>query len=38
LVIGNLAKDDMLTIKPAGDNSGDEELRAVAIEATVSCD
>lgn len=31
LLISDLAEDDMLAIEPAGDNGGDEELRAVAI-------
>jgi hypothetical protein len=38
LVISNLTKDDMLAIEPAGDNSGNEELRAVAVGTIVSCD
>ena len=31
LLIGNLAKDDVLAIEPAGDDGGDEELRTVAM-------
>jgi hypothetical protein len=31
LLVRNLAEDDVLAIEPAGDNSGDEELGAVAI-------
>jgi hypothetical protein len=31
LLISNLTEDDMLAIEPAGDNGGDEELRAVAV-------
>jgi hypothetical protein len=38
LIISNLTKDDMLAIEPAGDDSGDEELRAVAVGTIVSCD
>jgi hypothetical protein len=34
LLISNLAEDDMLAIEPAGDNSGDEELGAVAVETS----
>jgi hypothetical protein len=30
LLISNLTEDDVLTIEPAGDNGGDEELRTVA--------
>ena len=30
LLISDLAEDDVLTIEPAGDNGGDEKLRAVA--------
>jgi len=33
--IGDLAKDDVLSVQPAGDNSGDEELRAVCVGAGV---
>jgi hypothetical protein len=29
-LVGNLAEDDVAAIEPAGDNGGDEELRAVA--------
>ena len=29
-VISDLAEDDVLSIKPGGDNGGNEELRAVA--------
>jgi len=32
IAVGNLAKDDMLAIEPRGDNGGDEELGAVAME------
>jgi len=31
VAVGNLAKDDMLAIKPRCDNGGDEELGAVAM-------
>lgn len=31
LIVGNLTKDDVLAIKPRGYNSGDEELRAIAV-------
>ena len=31
LVVGNLAKDNVAAIEPRGNNSGDEELRTVAI-------
>jgi hypothetical protein len=31
LLISNLTEDDVLAIEPAGDNGGDEELRAVAV-------
>jgi hypothetical protein len=30
LLISDLAEDDVLTIEPAGDNGGDEELGTVA--------
>ena len=30
LLVSNLAEDDVLAIEPAGDDSGNEELRAVA--------
>ena len=30
LLVGDLAEDDVLAIEPAGDDGGDEELRAVA--------
>lgn len=30
LVVSDLAEDNVLSIKPGGDNGGDEELRAVA--------
>jgi hypothetical protein len=33
-LISNLTEDDVLAIEPAGDNGGDEELRAVAINRT----
>lgn len=36
LLISNLAEDDVLAIEPAGDDGGDEELRAVAGENNVS--
>jgi len=36
LLISHLAEDDMLAIEPAGDNSSDEELRAIAVEGIVS--
>lgn len=36
VVIGNLAEDDVLAIEPAGDDGGDEELRAVAASLSVS--
>lgn len=32
LLVSNLAEDDVATIKPRGDDGGDEELRAVAAE------
>ena len=35
LLIGDLAKDDVLAIEPAGFFCGDEELGAVAIEGNV---
>ena len=31
LLVSNLAEDDVLAIEPAGDNGGNEELRAVAV-------
>lgn len=31
LVVTDLTENDVLSIEPAGDDSGDEELRAVAI-------
>jgi hypothetical protein len=31
LLVGNLAENDVLAIEPRGDDSGDEELRAVAV-------
>jgi hypothetical protein len=31
LLVSNLTEDDVLAIEPAGDNGGDEELRAVAV-------
>ena len=31
LLIGDLAENDVLAIEPRGDDSGDEELRAVAV-------
>lgn len=34
LLISNLAEDDVLAIEPAGYHSGNEELRAVAIETS----
>ena len=37
LVIGNLAEDDVLAIQPAGDNGGDEELGAVAVDCVSVC-
>lgn len=30
LLVGNLSKDDVLAIQPAGDDGGDKELGAVA--------
>jgi len=33
--ISDLAKDDVLSVQPTGDNSGDEELRAVCVGAGV---
>jgi len=30
IALGNAAKDDVLAIKPGGDDSGDKKLRAVA--------
>ena len=36
LLIRHLAEDDMLSIEPAGDNSGDEELGAVPKSPEVS--
>ena len=35
LFVSNLAEDDVLAIEPAGDDGGDEELGAVAVE--MSC-
>ena len=35
LLVSNLAEDDVLAIEPAGDDGGDEELRAVAGENKV---
>ena len=32
LLVGNLAEDDVAAIEPRGDDGGDEELRAVAVE------
>ena len=32
ILICNLAKDDVLAIEPGGDDGGDEELRAIAVE------
>lgn len=31
VVVGNLTKDDMLTVQPRGHDGGDEELGAVAV-------
>jgi hypothetical protein len=31
LLVGDLAKNDVLAIEPRGDDSGDEELGAVAV-------
>ena len=36
LLISNLAEDDVLTIEPAGDDGGDEELRSIAEERCIS--
>jgi len=33
--ISNLAKDDVLSVQPAGDDRGDEELRAVCVWAGI---
>ena len=38
LVISDLAEDDVLAIEPAGDDGGDEELRAVGVWAGVLYD
>jgi hypothetical protein len=35
-IISDLAEDNVLSIEPAGDDSGDEELGAVAVETTIS--
>ena len=32
LLISNLTEDDVLAVEPRGDNGGDEELGAVAVE------
>ena len=31
VTVGDLAEDDVTAVEPAGDDGGDEELRAVAI-------
>lgn len=31
LVVSNLAEDDVLAVQPRGGDSGDEELRSVAV-------
>ena len=31
LLVGDLAKDDMFAVEPAGHDGGDEELRAVTM-------
>lgn len=38
VAVGDTAKDDVLAIKPRGDDSGDEELRAVASSQVSRCD
>lgn len=35
-LVSNLAEDDVLAIEPRGDNGGDEELGAVAVDLEVS--
>lgn len=35
-IISDLAEDNVLSIEPAGDDGGDEELGAVAVETTIS--
>jgi len=35
IALGNAAKDDVLAIKPGGDDSGDKKLRAVGVGASV---
>ena len=32
LLVGNFSKDNMLSVEPRGNNSGDEELRSIAAE------
>jgi hypothetical protein len=36
VTVGDLAEDDVTAIEPAGDDGGDEELRAVAVGYEVS--
>ena len=36
VALEHLAKDDVLAVEPARDNSGDKELRAIGIAASVS--
>lgn len=36
LSVSNLAKDDVLSIEPGGDDGGDEELGTIAVKMLVS--
>ena len=38
IAVGDAAEDDVLAVKPRGDNGGDEELGAVAMRGLASAD